>query len=86
MYSSSRFQGQPRWRASSAFDGDGRTAWIGQWVERAPAWIAWETPRPLRLRRLRLAPAPEVVRFPTRVRLVTPGGDSGPLPSGPGAS
>ncbi len=84
LNSSSRFQGQPRWRASSAFDGDGRTAWIGQWVERAPAWIAWETPRPLRVRRLRLAPAPEVVRFPTRVRLITPGGDSGPLRVGAG--
>ena len=81
--SSSRFEGRPGWRASSAFDGSPATAWIGQWVERAPAWISWQAPRPARVSRLRLRPvgggAPgerarrteDVVRFPTRVRLVT---------------
>ncbi len=30
--SSSRFDGQPQWRASRAFDGDPGTAWIGDWA------------------------------------------------------
>ncbi|HVE68289.1 MAG TPA: alpha-(1-_3)-arabinofuranosyltransferase family protein, partial [Solirubrobacteraceae bacterium] len=67
--SSSRFEGRPGARASSAFDADPRTAWLGQWVERAPAWIAWETPAPLTVTRLRLTHPPDVVRFPIRVRL-----------------
>lgn len=71
--SSSRLEGRPGWRASRAFDGDPATAWLGQWVERAPAWIAWETPRPATVTRLRLARPRDVVRFPTRIRLTADG-------------
>jgi hypothetical protein len=71
--SASRFEGRPGLRASSAFDGDPATAWIGQWVEGAPAWIGWETPRPLTVSRLRLTRPRTVVRFPTRVRVVADG-------------
>jgi arabinofuranan 3-O-arabinosyltransferase len=81
--SSSRFEGRPGLRASSAFDGDPATAWLGQWVERAPAWIAWESARPLVLRRLTLHRPREIVRFPTRVRVVTESGETGPLRVGP---
>src|SRR4051794_7283655 len=82
--SSSRFDGVPRNRASSAFDGTLRRAWIGQWLRGRPAWIGFRTDTPLRLRRLRLTPPTTVVRVPTRVRIrVGNGGegqDSGPVP------
>lgn len=83
LTSSSRFQGRPGWRASSAFDGDAGTAWLGQWVEGAPAWLDWTLPRTLTVRRLALARPREVVRFPTRVRLSWAGGATGPLAVGP---
>jgi hypothetical protein len=81
--SSSRFEGRPAWRASSAFDADPATAWIGQWVERAPAWIGWETPRDATVSSLRLKRPREVVRFPTRVRLTAGAVRTGPLAVAP---
>jgi hypothetical protein len=67
-WSSSRFEGAPRYRASGAFDG-GRRAWLGQWIPGRPAWLAWRTARPVTLRRLRIVPARADVRAPTIVRL-----------------
>ncbi len=80
--SSSRYQGQARWRASSAFDARPDSEWIGQWVERVPAWISWSSPRPLTVRRLTLTRPSAVVRFPTRVRVVSEAGASPPLAVG----
>ncbi len=90
--SSSRFDDQPSYRASSAFapmaGSTARTGWIG--VDRgaaAPApWIGWSTPRPLRLRQLRLTPSSAAVRRPTRVRVSWPGGQTGSLTVGPGGA
>jgi hypothetical protein len=82
--SSSRFQDQPAYRASSAFSGRPGAGWIGLW---APAdapdpWISWTTPRPLHLSSLRLAASTQLVRRPTLVRLSWPGGSSGALAVG----
>jgi hypothetical protein len=83
--SSSRFQDQPAHRASSAFSGRPGVGWIGLW---APAdapdpWIAWTTPRPLRVSTLRLTPSSAPVRHATLVRISWPGGSSAPLRVGP---
>jgi arabinofuranan 3-O-arabinosyltransferase len=83
--SSSRFEDQPRFRASGAFDG-GRRAWIGDYVLGQPAWVGWRTPRPLTVRRLRLVPARLHVRSPTVVRLRWAGGASAPLTVGGGGT
>src|SRR5665648_901204 len=62
--SSSRFHGEPRYRASSAFDGDPRTAWLGITVpgEAPDPWIAFRTGARTTVRTLRLTPAPGAVR------------------------
>jgi arabinofuranan 3-O-arabinosyltransferase len=82
--SSSRFQDQPAYRASSAFSGRAGAGWIGLWAPtEAPApWISWSTSHPTRVSSLRLAPSSRPVRRPTEVRLSWPGGSSGPLPVG----
>jgi arabinofuranan 3-O-arabinosyltransferase len=82
--SSGRFKNQPRYRASSAFDGSGRTAWIGIWAHpSAPhPWISWRSRRPLTVSGLRLTPARAPIRRPSVVRLSWRGGSSGPLPVG----
>lgn len=84
--SSSRFQDQPAYRASSAFDGHAGTGWIGVWTpSEAPApWISWTSDRPLRVTRFRITSSTLPVRRPTVVRLSWPGGQSPPLPVGPG--
>jgi arabinofuranan 3-O-arabinosyltransferase len=69
---SGRFEGQPSWRASSAFDGSARTAWVSPW--RGRAWIGWRTPAPRVLRRLVLVRSGLPARFPSTVRLSFPGG------------
>ncbi|HEY3728102.1 MAG TPA: alpha-(1-_3)-arabinofuranosyltransferase family protein [Solirubrobacteraceae bacterium] len=76
--SSSRFQNQPRYRASGAFDGNPSTAWVGIWIRpAAPApWIGWRTVASLTVRRLRIAPARLPVRRPTEVRVSWPGGST----------
>lgn len=78
--SSSRFEGLGRYRASGAFDGDGGRAWIGQWVPGHAAWLAWTTPRAVRVSTLRLDPPAVRVRRPTRVRLRVDGTASPALP------
>lgn len=78
--SSSRFDGVPGYRASSAFDGDPARGWIGTWLPGRPAWIAWRLPRPAVLRSLRLVPLAAPVRVPTSVRLTFDAGSTGSLP------
>jgi hypothetical protein len=83
--SSSRFHDVPGLRASSAFDADPGTAWMGIWVTGAPRpWLAWRSARVLVVDRLRLAPVEAAVRRPAVVRLTWPGGATGPLPVGAG--
>jgi arabinofuranan 3-O-arabinosyltransferase len=76
---SSRFEGLGRNRASSAFDGDPRRAWIAGWIRSRGAWLQWRTRAPRTIRTLRLERAPVRVRFPTRVRVVADGRPSAPL-------
>jgi hypothetical protein len=83
--SSGRFQGQPRYRGSAAFDGSAGTPWIGIAPSGKQPWLRWTTASPRRIGRLRLVRAPGHVRFPTAVRLTWPGGSSSRLrvaPSG----
>ena len=51
---SSRFEGLGRNRASSAFDGDPRRAWIAGWIRSRGAWLQWRTRAPRTIRTLRL--------------------------------
>lgn len=81
--SSSRFDGQPEWRASSALDGDPRTAWIGDYTSGQPAWLQWRTSRPLTVSVLRLRAPALSVRRPTEVQVLWPGGSTPPLPVSP---
>ena len=79
--SSTRFENQPRYRASSAFSAGGSQGWVGLWLpSKTPApWISWNTPRPLTLSRLRLGVSPLPVRRPTIVRLSWSTGATPPL-------
>ena len=79
--SSGRFHDEPRFRASSAFDGDPRTAWTGIWARpSAPyPWIEWSSDRARSLRSLRLVPGDRRARRATAVRLEWPGGATGRL-------
>jgi arabinofuranan 3-O-arabinosyltransferase len=79
--SSSRYQDQPAYRASSAFVPGSRTGWIGVWppADAPLAWIGWSTPRPLRVSQLRLTPSAIPVRRPTVVRVSWPGGQTPPI-------
>jgi hypothetical protein len=79
--SSSRFEGAPGHRASSAFDGGPNTAWIGSWSPGRAMWISWQTPRPARVTTLRLTTV-DGVRAPRRIRLSWPGGRTPPLAVG----
>jgi len=65
--SSARFDDRPGYRASSAFDGDPATAWVGQWIPGQPAFLEWTMQRAVSVRRLRLVAAPFVARAPTEV-------------------
>jgi hypothetical protein len=77
LSSSGRFEGRPGWRASSAFDGDGATAWAAPWSGRA--WLSWRTARPRTVRRLVLVRSQLPARFPTSVRVSSGGARTGPL-------
>ena len=83
--SSDRFDGEPRWRASAALDGDPATAWIADDSSAAAAgggpaaWLQWRTPRPTTVQALRLVAPSAPVGRPTRIRVVWPGGASPPL-------
>ncbi len=84
--SSDRFDGEPRWRASQALDGDSGTAWIADDTPGQPAWLQWRTARPTTVRTLRLLDPSTPVRRPTRIRLTWPGGATPPLAVGPGGT
>jgi len=79
--SSSRFQDQPRYRASSAFDGSAATAWISDWLpgEAPHPWISWTTPHAQTVSYVRIAPPSEVVARPTQVQLSSSAGTTAPL-------
>jgi arabinofuranan 3-O-arabinosyltransferase len=77
--SSSRFQGRPAWRASSALDGDPASAWIGGFVPGQTAWLQWRSAHPMQVARLTLTAPREAVRRPTLVRIRWPGGSTPPL-------
>jgi len=72
--SSSRFQGRPGFRASSAFDGTPRP-WVGHWPSHSSVFLEWEGPEAT-ISTLTLDPVPGV-RRPTLVRVV---GDDGATP------
>ncbi len=76
---SSRFEGLGRNRASSAFDGDPRRAWIAGWIRSQGAWLQWRTATPRTIRTLRLERPAVRVRFPTRVRVVADDRASPPM-------
>jgi hypothetical protein len=78
--SSSRVDGEPRWRASMALDGDRQTAWVADWSAGAPPWLSVTLGSPVRVTALTLTPADVPVRRPTRVRVLWPGGSTPPLP------
>ncbi len=78
--SSSRFEGVPERRASSAFDGDPRTAWAGDLEPGAPAWLEWTAATPHRVTELMMRPGPAGYRFPTRVRVSASGVEPFELP------
>ncbi|MEA2404126.1 MAG: arabinofuranan 3-O-arabinosyltransferase [Thermoleophilaceae bacterium] len=67
--SSGRFEGRPGLRASSAFDGDARTAWIAPWESGRPTWLEWRTAARRTLRRLQIVRAPGRAQTPLVVRL-----------------
>jgi arabinofuranan 3-O-arabinosyltransferase len=77
MRSSSRFEGVPANRASSAFDGDAGTSWVGDRLPGAHPWIEWRTPKPERLGRLRLVPGGPEHATPSRVRVSAASGSRG---------
>ncbi len=82
--SSGRFQGRPARRASSAFDGDPDTAWIGQGEAGSAPWISWRLARAVTMDSLVLEPPRERVGVPARVRVRWAGGRTGPLAVAPG--
>jgi arabinofuranan 3-O-arabinosyltransferase len=82
--SSSRFDGQPRYRASSALDGVPGTSWIGDYTSSSPAWLQVASPSRLTVSTLRLGFASTPVRRPSRVRMLWPGGSTPALPVRPG--
>jgi arabinofuranan 3-O-arabinosyltransferase len=79
--SSSRFQGRPAYRASSAFDPHApASGWVGEWYSGSPAWLEVSAHHPLTIRRLRLAPSAAPVRRPTLIEIDYPGATTSPLP------
>jgi arabinofuranan 3-O-arabinosyltransferase len=78
--SSSRFQGRPGYRASSAFDARAPAAgWVGEWYSDRGAWLQVSATHRLTIRRLRLTPSAAPVRRPTLIEIRYPGGTTSPL-------
>jgi len=77
--SSGRFENQPRYRASSAFDGSSSRYWLGSWIKSAGAWLEWSLPNQVTVKRFKLRSAPIGVREPTVVRLRADEATTGPL-------
>ena len=74
--SASRFEGVPGHRASSAFDGDRSTAWVGDALPGQRPWISWQGPIERPIRTITLSPGPPEYGFPRRVRIDGPDGFS----------
>ena len=72
--SSARFEGVPLNRASSAFDGDRRTAWISEYDAKPKPWIRWRGEQPVAARRITLKRLAGRYLEPTRVSVATPYG------------
>jgi arabinofuranan 3-O-arabinosyltransferase len=81
--SSSRYRNLPHHRASRAFDGVAKSAWIASFVRGRPAWLSWRTSRPATLTALQLLPPEPALRTPSWVRLRWEGGSTGALRIGP---
>jgi arabinofuranan 3-O-arabinosyltransferase len=81
---SGRFRNAAGHRASRAFDGDPRTAWLAPSRTGAGAWLSWSLPRPATVRGLRLVAPRERVRLPTRVALSVDGATGTPAAVGAG--
>ncbi len=79
---SPRFEGVPIHRSSSAFDRNPRTAWVAEDRPGVKPWIAWRSPRPVRMTRFRLVPYSPLYRTPTQVRVSFGGLSTSPLPVG----
>lgn len=80
MTSSSRFEGIPANRASSAFDRDPSSAWIGDWVKGQSAWIELDAPRAFRVKSLLLnGKGVQDYYFPSRIRVTTDNGTTAVL-------
>jgi arabinofuranan 3-O-arabinosyltransferase len=84
--SSSRFEGVPARRASSAFDRDPRTAWVADYDPRRGAWLSARWPGALTIRSLRLERGPAEYAFPARLDVEGEGRVFRDLPVGPGGS
>ena len=82
--SSSRFQGRPGFRASSAFDGTSQP-WIAQWPSHGRVWVEWEPGPEATISSLTLDPVPGV-RRPTQVRVIGDLQPTPPLAVGPGGT
>ena len=70
---SPRFEGQPIHRASSAFDRSPNTAWAAEFRAGIKPWIAWTSPRPVRVSSIRLVPDALIYARPTLVKVVFDG-------------
>ncbi len=70
--SSSRFEGLPRYRASSAFDGNPGTAWAAEFSPRRLPWVQWRSTTPVAVRELRIAQPAGAFRKANGVTVSTP--------------
>ncbi len=70
---SARFEGQPIHRASSAFDRNPGTAWVGEFRSGIKPWISWKSPKPVRVTSLNLVPDSPLYARPTLVKVVFDG-------------
>jgi hypothetical protein len=64
---SSRFEGVPARRASSAFDREAGTAWVAVYDQQHRAWLSVRSPESFTVRRLRLERGPPEYPFPARL-------------------
>jgi arabinofuranan 3-O-arabinosyltransferase len=83
---SSRFEGIPARRASAAFDGDPRSAWVADYGPGRGAWLSARWPTPLALRSLHLIRGPAEYAFPDQVDVEAEGRIFRRLRPGPGGS
>jgi hypothetical protein len=72
--SSGRFEGWPIHRASSAFDGNARSAWVGNDIRNQRTWIALRAPQRFGVERFRLQPLSDDYAFPTLLQVQADGG------------